>query len=210
MTATTTTYENDLAAGIAHVDAYEYGDGYAYDASDEGSERRYLVDAAALARLGEMLRAEDDDARRDAYSLWCAEIGAESEDVDADEASEPNRYTYTIFDGDPAASGDVAWPSHDGVVLKADDDEDALEEVRATMEVEAAGLSPADGYAVGDRLYALVWDASGEIIGTPTYDITAEDLGDDDDCRLCGEHAHYGECADLDAGADEPESLDAE
>lgn len=88
-------------------------------------------------------------------------------------------YTYTIFDNDPSESDGNRWPSHENLAIDADDDEEAIEDVRDAMSIAAADLNPCDGYEVGQRLYALVWDEHGQIIGTPTYEITAEDLGVD-------------------------------
>lgn len=86
-------------------------------------------------------------------------------------------FTYTIFDADPHQVSGSAWTSHMDRDIEADSDADALDEVRDTMSIEAAGLSPADGYQVGQTLYALVWDADGVLVGEPRYEITEEDLG---------------------------------
>jgi hypothetical protein len=86
-------------------------------------------------------------------------------------------YTYTIFDANPHASSGTAWPSHDDIELEADSDAEAVDAVRDTMSTEAAGLSPADGYEPGQRLFALVWSDDRTIVGEPTYELTHEDLG---------------------------------
>ena len=86
-------------------------------------------------------------------------------------------YTYSIYDGNPAASGGCTLPDHEDLEIEADSDEDARFDVELALEVAAAGLSVDDGYAVGDVLYALVWDADGEVVATLTYTLTAEDLG---------------------------------
>lgn len=86
-------------------------------------------------------------------------------------------YTYTIFDANPASSSGGAWPSHEDTEIDADSAEDATSAVRAVLETQAAGLSASDGYDVGQRLYAVVWDADETIVGQPTYELTAEDLG---------------------------------
>jgi hypothetical protein len=86
-------------------------------------------------------------------------------------------YTYTIFDANPNSSSGTEWPTHDDIQIEADSDEEVTAEVRDVMSVEAAGLNTSDGYEVGDVLHALVWDADGTIVGTPTYELTAEDLG---------------------------------
>jgi hypothetical protein len=98
------------------------------------------------------------------WYLWCVEATS---------------YTYSIFDSDPAASGN-AWDAHDSVEIEAESDEDALAQVRDILEIEAAGLSTADGYAVGQRLYATVWGPDETIVGQPTHELTAEDLGVDE------------------------------
>lgn len=92
----------------------------------------------------------------------------------ADEAEAT--YTYTIFDADPASSSGTAWPTHSDIEIEATTDDEAIAAVRDAMEVEAAGLSQADGYEVGQRLYAYVWDADGTIVAMPTYTLTADDL----------------------------------
>jgi hypothetical protein len=92
-------------------------------------------------------------------------------------------YTYTIFDANPNTSSGTAWPSHEDIEIEAESDAEALGAVRDVMSTEAAGLNASDGYDVGQRLYALVWDADTVIVGEPTYELTAEDLGveaDDD------------------------------
>jgi hypothetical protein len=86
-------------------------------------------------------------------------------------------YTYTLFDAHPNSSSGTAWPSHEDIAIEAESDDEAIEAVRDVMSIEAAGLDTADGYDVGQRLYALVWDADSMIVGDPTYELTAEDLG---------------------------------
>lgn len=85
-------------------------------------------------------------------------------------------YTYSIFDADPSASSVDACPGHDDREVEAEDDEAVLGDVRDALEIVAAGLSVADGYEVGQRLFALIWDADGTIVATPTYELTADDL----------------------------------
>lgn len=86
-------------------------------------------------------------------------------------------YTYTIYDADPRANSGVAWDTHEDVEIEASSDAEALDAVRDIIEGEAVGLSRDDGYAAGDRLYALVWDADDVVVGTPSYALTDEDLG---------------------------------
>lgn len=85
------------------------------------------------------------------------------------------RYTYSIFDSHPSKAS-PAWPMHDQVEIEAEDDQAALAAVRNTLRVEAAGLNPADGYAVGDRIWAEVWDADEICIGPVSYVLKAADL----------------------------------
>jgi len=85
-------------------------------------------------------------------------------------------YKYTIYDGNPASAAD-AWPDHDDEEFEADSDEEALAEVRDRMEILAAGLSAADGYEVGQHLYAHVAESETErYVGAPTYELTEDDL----------------------------------
>jgi hypothetical protein len=93
-------------------------------------------------------------------------------------------YTYTIYDSDPHTSGGTAWPSHEDIEIEAASDEEAINAVRDVMSVEAAGLNQADGYEVGQTLYALVWDPYAALVGEPTYELTAEDLGVEDEAAL--------------------------
>lgn len=70
-------------------------------------------------------------------------------------------FTYTIFDGDPSSSGPCAWPSHSDVEIEGEA-EAALEAVLSVAEIEG---STCGEYAHGDRLWVLLWDADGEIVG---------------------------------------------
>lgn len=85
-------------------------------------------------------------------------------------------YIYSIYDANPNEVIGTVWPHHDREEIEADSDTEAIEEVESILSSEASGLRPEDGYEVGQRLYAHVWE-SGTIIGYPTYDLTAEDLG---------------------------------
>lgn len=87
------------------------------------------------------------------------------------------KYTYTIFDANPNSSSGTEWPTHEDREIDADSDDEAIDDVRDVMSAEAAGLNTSDGYEVGQLLHALVWDEDGTIVGTPTYELTAEDLG---------------------------------
>lgn len=85
-------------------------------------------------------------------------------------------YTYSIFDADPSASSVDACAGHDDREVEAEDNETVVRDVRDALEIVAASLSAADGYEVGQRLYALIWDAGGTIVATPTHELTADDL----------------------------------
>lgn len=85
-------------------------------------------------------------------------------------------YTYTIYDADPNMSGSCAWPQAVGIEIDADSDDEARDKVCSVLEIEASGLSEADGYSAGDRLWADVWDTDGTIIAQLTYELTADDL----------------------------------
>lgn len=103
-------------------------------------------------------------------------------DAVRDAAQAVATYTYSIYDSDPNVSGGTVWPTHEGakIEIKADDDEMpnevAVRRVRRIMRREAAGLSTADGYEAGQKLYALVWDSEGLLVGSPTYELTEDDL----------------------------------
>jgi len=86
-------------------------------------------------------------------------------------------YTYTIFDANPAQTGGTEWPSHTSVEIEADSDREAEDKVKEVMSVESGRCNPVDGYEVGQRLYAIIWDGDGRVVGEPTYTLTADDLG---------------------------------
>lgn len=175
-----------------HLNATELADGRWAHYADETS-RWYVVTAAELEELVDYLDHEDEQIRGDAYSHWCAgtaakempegwEPGQESDDGPTDETTKT--YTYTIFDANPNSSSGTEWPSHENIKIEADSDDEAIDEVRDVMSTEAAELNTSDGYDVGDTLHAIIWDEDGTIIGTPTYELTAEDLGVEDHSDL--------------------------
>lgn len=90
-------------------------------------------------------------------------------------------YTYTIFDGEPNSWSGTEWPTHTQIEIEAESAADACDDVESVMSVEAAGLNACDGYSAGDVLHAIVWDADGIIVGTPTYTLTDEDIPESDD-----------------------------
>ena len=82
--------------------------------------------------------------------------------------------TYMIYSGDPRVAGGSEYIDEE-VTVEVETLQEALGDVRDAMEIEAAGLSPEDGWAPGDRLYAMVWhDGGSECL---EYVVTAEDLG---------------------------------
>lgn len=87
-----------------------------------------------------------------------------------------SKYTYTIYDSPPNESDGNPWPSHSGLDLEADDDDEAFELVRDELEVQSAGLSTSDGYEVGQRLHTLIEGEDGCYIDSPTHVLTEEDL----------------------------------
>ncbi len=104
-----------------------------------------------------------------------------------------SKFTYTIFDANPNTSSGTAWDTHTDVEIEADSDQEAIDEVRDVMSIESSGLNAEDGYDVGQELHALVWDADETIVGTPTYEITADDMGievesDEDKLKRAAEH----------------------
>lgn len=63
-------------------------------------------------------------------------------------------FSYTIFDGHPARSGDCAWPSHSDVEIDADSLNEAAEKVEAIMQSEGRSCGE---YAEGSTLWAIIW-----------------------------------------------------
>jgi len=86
-----------------------------------------------------------------------------------------SRYTYTIFDGDPATGG-VAWPNQTGVTLEAESDDEAVAQVTELLEDAAAELSVLDAYDPGDVVYSIVWREDGTVVGSPTHVLSVKDL----------------------------------
>jgi len=75
------TTRTDLEAAAAHLDATEWdADTHAY--YDKATRTYYRVSNGALAALGELLRDDDPDIRRDALSHWCAGAGSDAEPMD--------------------------------------------------------------------------------------------------------------------------------
>jgi hypothetical protein len=84
----------------------------------------------------------------------------------ADEVAEmrnSTRYTYSIYDVNPATGG-RAWSSHDDVEIEADDAGEALLEAYAEARCVAEP---------GDRVWVYVWDKDGTVAESGS--ITIED-----------------------------------
>ena len=71
------------------------------------------------------------------------------------------KFTYTIFDSNPARGGDCAWPSHHGMTVQGR----LLERVEARVRRIARSAGRTCGaYRPEDRLWYLVWDEDGAIV----------------------------------------------
>lgn len=104
-------------------------------------------------------------------------------------------YTYTIYDADPNSCGGCEWPTHDGLEIEADDNGEAITEVRAALESAALEARPEDGYAIGQTLYAQITGPDETIVATITHELTASDLGLSDCDITWGDPEHsYVEC----------------
>lgn len=90
-------------------------------------------------------------------------------------ANDSSKFTYSIFDADPNTSSGTEWPGHAHAQIRAADLAAAEERVEEIM--SSASYSEDDGYEIGQTIYAIIWDEDGTIVGKPTYEITAEDLG---------------------------------
>lgn len=167
VSVTVTIDGRDIEGEVTLVPREDGSPGYA----SWGSSPDFWVSGGLLREL-EALPGEDFRAAlaeiESAAAKECAEFSA-------DDAA-ATVYTYNVYDGNPSTSGVDAWYD-DGREIEADSVEEAIEAVRDKMEIAAAGCRTADGYAVGDVIYGHVWDADGTIVGTPTYTLTAEDLG---------------------------------
>ena len=99
--------------------------------------------------------------------------------LDEDEMTElfPLTYTYSIFDSNPCDSSGTEWEGYSKRRITASDASEVAERVQSIITDVAANLSQADGYTVGQTLYALVWDSDGTIVHTLTHEITYADLG---------------------------------
>lgn len=104
-------------------------------------------------------------------------VDADGDVVTTWDAVSPTTHTYTIFDADPNTSGACSWDDHQDVEILADDADDARSQVEHILESVASECNPSDGYEVGQRIYAIVWDEDGAIVAKLSYELTAEDLG---------------------------------
>ena len=165
------------------------GDGWSVGDQDSDELTDDVLDALGVAFTdvlgGTWLSGEAQGTTEDGDEWRVHLTGPRAPDADVD--AEPKAYTYTIFDGHPAVSGDSKIPGYEGIAIESASYKSAIEEARDAMSILAAGLSTDDGYEVGDRLHALVWDADGTVVGTPRYTLTAEDLGVEDDGEDDGE-----------------------
>lgn len=91
------------------------------------------------------------------------------------------KFSYTIYDAPPSQCGGVGWLHQQDVEIEADSDDDALEQVQDILSEEACYLSKDDGYEIGQKIYANIWNEDGEIIGTLNYTLTEDDLGIEDE-----------------------------
>ena len=89
------------------------------------------------------------------------------------------KYTYTIFDGAPGVAGGTAWPTHEQIPIEAGSDDDAYEAVDTRLEKAATQLCVTDGYKPGNVIHAIIWREDGAIVGSPTHELTADELGVD-------------------------------
>jgi len=71
------------------------------------------------------------------------------------------RYQYSIFD-----HGEDPWPDCNGRPFCATSDTDAARYVQRRLIKATKNLREADGYAVGDKICARVWDARGILVTT--------------------------------------------
>jgi hypothetical protein len=67
------------------------------------------------------------------------------------------KYDVTIYDGNPANSGDCAWP--DELSIEAADADDALRKALSRAVQSVRGLSD---YPAGTRVWATVRDSDGD------------------------------------------------
>jgi len=118
------------------------------------------------------LAARTQSAPAAAYNGDATYHGPYPTEREAQGRNDMSTYTYTIYDAAPQTSGDVAWPHRANIEIAAQSDETAVATILEVLRTEAAGLSVADGYAVGQCLHALVRDESGQIVGEPTYELT--------------------------------------
>ena len=87
-------------------------------------------------------------------------------------------YTYTVFDANPHTSSGTAWPHAQELSVEAATDADARKLVLSSLTRMCSTLGLEDGYVPGQRIYTLVWNQDGVLIGNPpTYTLHEHDLG---------------------------------
>jgi hypothetical protein len=69
-------------------------------------------------------------------------------------------YCYTVFDGDPKSSGDVAWHDRTAVEVRAKTPEDVLEMAFKESIEDALEL----GFYEEQRIWVTVWDEEDTIV----------------------------------------------
>ena len=169
-----------LTRAADHVSATEIGEGL-WAHYDDTTSRYYVIGEDDLASLCDYLDDDDPQVSGDAYSHWCAGCTSREMPVGWEPGCDLDATrTYTVYDSDPAAGSSSTWPDHEDAEAEGDSLAEALDYVREQVESEAAGLSTADGYEVGQRIYALVRDLDGTVT-TLSYELTADDLGVDDE-----------------------------
>lgn len=84
-------------------------------------------------------------------------------------------YSYTIYDGHPSTGAD-AWTHRTDKTVKAADPTKAARLVRAILATEAKDLTEADGYSVGQCLYATIWHSDGKAVAEVSHELTEGDL----------------------------------
>ena len=87
-------------------------------------------------------------------------------------------YIYTVFYDNPHTYSSAAWPHAYQIAIQAASIHHARQEVSSIVVRAISALTRDAGYEPGCRIYANIWDPSGRLLAkTPTYTLTAEDLG---------------------------------
>lgn len=148
----------DTDSTITQANLYRHGAVWSYRADTvEGYDHTGVLDDADT----------EADARDELARMFPGAVVHRVADV-------PTAYAYTIYDRDPSRG--PALTLAEDVAVEADTEDEAVDELRDAIEVAAAGLSPEDGYAVGDTIVGHL-ECDGVIVRTVTYALTSEDLG---------------------------------